>query len=80
MDPTTRVTTCREASCGRQIVFLKTAAGKTIPIDAETFETGDEQFDGNRHVTHFRTCPAANSFRTRERSYLDAKGRAGVPE
>jgi hypothetical protein len=47
--------TCR--SCGREIVWLKTKAGKDMPTDAETVGPGDEVFDGRRHMSHFATCP-----------------------
>lgn len=54
--------TCR--SCGAEIVWLKTAAGKNMPVDAETFETGDELFDIKRHTSHFATCPNAAAHRS----------------
>lgn len=53
---------CR--SCGAQIVWMKTAAGKNMPVDAETVEHGDEQFDSKRHVSHFSTCPNAAQHRS----------------
>lgn len=52
---------CR--GCGGEIVFLKTAAGRVMPADAETVEPGDEQFDHARHVSHFATCSKADQFR-----------------
>jgi len=52
---------CR--SCGKEIVFLRTDQGKAIPVDKETVDAIDEYFDRDRHVTHFRTCPAAGKFR-----------------
>jgi len=52
---------CR--SCNKEIVFLKTDKGKLIPVDKETVDSIDEYFDGERHITHFRTCPEANKFR-----------------
>jgi len=43
---------------------MKTKTGKNIPVDAETVEKGDdEQFDAERHTSHFATCPYANEHR-----------------
>lgn len=53
--------TCR--GCGEQIVWFKTDAGKNMPVNVESVEKGDEQLDLKRHVSHFSTCPAANTFR-----------------
>lgn len=50
--------------CGEQIVFLKTAKGKIMPVDAETWHEGEELFDSDAgHVSHFETCPDAKAFR-----------------
>lgn len=49
--------------CGAQIVWFKTTAGKSMPVDAETVELGDEQLDLTRHVSHFATCKKAADFR-----------------
>ena len=57
--------TCR--SCGAEIVWLKTAAGKNMPIDAETWEPGDDEFDHKRHTSHFATCPDSNQHRRSRR-------------
>lgn len=56
---------CR--SCGQYIVFLPTASGKSMPVDAESVTEGDEQFDPKTHVSHFSTCPDADKFRKRGR-------------
>lgn len=53
--------TCR--SCGREIVWLKTAAGKNMPVNAETVEPGDDVFQPGRHVSHFSDCPNAGEHR-----------------
>ena len=53
--------TCR--SCGAEIVWLKTVNGKNMPVDAETFEPGDELFEPKRHTSHFSTCPEADKHR-----------------
>lgn len=52
---------CR--SCGRQVVWIKTATEKKMPIDAETWEPGDETFDRTRHTSHFASCPQAKAWR-----------------
>lgn len=57
---------CR--SCGEYIAFLKTASGKSMPVDAESVTEGDEEFDKDVHVSHFATCPDANKFRKREKA------------
>ncbi|MCC6352788.1 MAG: hypothetical protein IT577_02815 [Verrucomicrobiae bacterium] len=53
--------TCR--SCGREIVWLKTAAGKNMPVNSETVEPGDDVFQPGRHVSHFSDCPNAGEHR-----------------
>ena len=50
-------------SCGKEIVFLRTDRGNSIPVDKETVDAVDEYFDKDRHVTHFSTCPDAKKFR-----------------
>jgi hypothetical protein len=55
---------CR--SCGAEIVWLKTINGKNMPVDAETFEDGDELFEPKRHTSHFATCPDAEKFRRKK--------------
>ncbi len=52
---------CR--SFGLQMVWLKTDAGRSMPVDAVTVEPGDETFDKSRHISHFATCPEADRFR-----------------
>lgn len=56
-----RVVRC--ASCNARIVFLETAAGKRMPIDADTVEAQDTVYEHGRHVSHFSTCPNANQHR-----------------
>ena len=93
-----RPTTCR--GCGKQILFIKTAAGKSIPVDPERIafvpETDYEKFvtddgevkrggalsrknQGFRPVeygyrSHFATCPAADSFRKKNKSERKKEG------
>lgn len=52
---------CR--SCGEYIVFLRTAKGSRMPVDVDTVDEGDEEFDPKRHVSHFSTCPNADQHR-----------------
>jgi len=52
---------CR--SCGAQIIWFKTDAGKNMPVDAETVEVGDLELDLTRHVSHFSSCPEAAKWR-----------------
>lgn len=50
-------------ACGHQIVFLLTRKGSKMPVNAESTEPGDEQWDRSRHVSHFDTCPHADKFK-----------------
>lgn len=53
---------CR--SCGKLIRWVRTPAGKAMPIDATT--TTVWTLDGkplNGHLSHFATCPNAASHR-----------------
>lgn len=54
-------------SCGEQIVWFKTPAGKNMPVDAYTVEAGDKQLDLKRHVSHFSTCKYAKEHRSNGR-------------
>lgn len=56
---------CR--SCGAPIVWLPTRTGKTMPVDMATVRPGDALFDHTRHVSHFATCPQADTWRHSER-------------
>lgn len=57
----TDIVSCR--SCGEDIVFLRTAAGRPMPVNADTVEPGDTDYEHGRHVSHFATCPAADQHR-----------------
>jgi hypothetical protein len=53
--------------CGANIVWIKTASGKSTPIDAKP-ERRYISIDYNwvlmdTHISHFATCPKADSFR-----------------
>lgn len=54
-------TSCK--SCGAPIFWLKTAAGRSMPVDSPSVQAGDTTFDGARHVSHFSTCPNADRHR-----------------
>ena len=56
-----RITRCN--SCRARIIFLETAAGKKMPVDADTVEPGDQVFDLERHESHFASCPNATQHR-----------------
>lgn len=57
-----RITRCK--SCRARIIWLKTAAGKNMPVDADTVEPDHDEFDAAKgHVSHFSTCPDANKHR-----------------
>lgn len=60
---TTKVAKCR--SCGEYIVWVKTQAGNNMPVDADSFTEGDELvYDAEAgHISHFATCPNADSHR-----------------
>lgn len=52
---------CR--ACGKKIVFLQTARGKTMPIDASSYREGNTVFSPSIHVSHFSTCTKVEQFR-----------------
>lgn len=58
-----RIVRCK--TCRARIIFLRTGAGKKIPVDADTVEPEDKTFDHERHVSHFATCSEADHFRRR---------------
>jgi hypothetical protein len=60
-----RITRCR--ACNQRIIFLETSSGKKMPVDADTVEPDDDEFDGSRHTTHFSTCTKPDYFRKRDR-------------
>lgn len=55
--------THRCKACQQPVIFLKTKAGKNMPVDAASVPPGDSEFDHTRHKSHFATCPAAARFR-----------------
>jgi len=58
---TPRYGVCR--ACSAPIVWLITAAGKLMPVNQDSFAPGDVYYEPGKHVSHFTTCPQANSFR-----------------
>lgn len=45
------------SSCKAPIIFLDTAAGRQMPVNAETVEAHDTLYEHGRHVNHWGTCP-----------------------
>lgn len=56
-----RTVLCR--SCSKPIIFMKTRLGKRMPTNAESVAPADLVFDASKHVSHYATCPHANSHR-----------------
>ncbi len=57
-------------TCNAEIVWMKTSAGKNIPVDADSVERDDtgrypSEFDPDTMTTHFETCPQAGQHRRR---------------
>lgn len=60
-------------SCGAEILWVTTAAGKSTPVDEKTtrvamlIEEGEGNFKigevAKGHVSHWVTCPTANEHR-----------------
>lgn len=76
LDSTTRTIAGRPiracSSCSAPIVWFKTAAGQSHPVDAGTVSAGDLQLDlktksrpEGKHMSHFATCPNARQHRRR---------------
>lgn len=61
---------CR--SCGAPIIWMRTTAGKRIPVDPDDVDEGDLDYNDHgeaifrpkEHVSHFATCPDASRWRT----------------
>jgi hypothetical protein len=56
-----KISKCR--SCQAHIVWMKTEAGKNMPVDADSVDEGDDLFDPKKHVSHFSICPNADLHR-----------------
>lgn len=58
---------CKEPGCGQHIVFLPTATGASMPVDAESLDPGDDEhteYDSTRHVNHWGTCTKPGRFKS----------------
>ena len=57
-------------SCGAKIIFMKTTAGKYIPIDFSSAHnnkiTAADIFDSKKYTSHFATCPNASKHRSKK--------------
>jgi hypothetical protein len=56
-----RIVRCK--SCAAKIIWFKTEAGRNMPVDADTVEPEDDEYDPPRHVSHFATCKDADKHR-----------------
>lgn len=66
-------------SCGAAMRWVKTEAGKNMPLDPEPIRGGNVEMrngvahvvqpddETRRYVSHFSTCPNANGHRTKPR-------------
>ena len=62
-----QISMCR--SCGEPIVFVRTASGRWMPVNAASVTPGDTAYDPQRgHENHWQHCAQADYWRT------DAKG------
>jgi len=50
-------------SCGKAVVWLRTLRGKSMPVNADTVEPGEKEFNYKKHISHFADCPQANKWR-----------------
>lgn len=58
-----RIVRCR--SCQARIIFLDTSAGRKMPVDADTVDDEDEEYEHGKHVSHFSTCTNPGAHRRR---------------
>lgn len=56
-----RIVRCK--TCRARIIFLPTDTGKNMPIDADSVDPDDDQYQRGKHVSHFQTCQHANQHR-----------------
>ena len=60
--------------CGEEVMWMKTRAGKNIPVNIPEFEfeTARDavmtavEFDPHYMIAHFATCPKASKFRKKK--------------
>jgi hypothetical protein len=53
---------CREPTCRAEIIFLRTANGALMPVDAVTVQADDATYNAAVHTSHYKTCRAPNRF------------------
>ena len=60
------MTKCK--SCGAEIEWIKTKAGKSMPVNAKamTVITEDGEVITNVRLSHFSSCPDANGWRKKK--------------
>jgi hypothetical protein len=61
-----RITRCRSDDCRARIIWLKTRDGKNMPVDADSVEPEDDEFDPDKHESHFASCKDASKFRKKK--------------
>lgn len=57
------IVTCRGKDCDADIVWLLTAKGKNMPVNADTIRADDDRFEYGRHIVHWADCPNVADFR-----------------
>lgn len=68
---TNRIVPCK--GCGAPIIWLRTASGKSMPVDADTVRESDQIFDRRWNFAHFATCPNADHFRKRDKAKAEER-------
>ena len=61
--PTSTLPIPKCGSCGAPIVWVRTASGKAMPVDASSATVGDLMYIHGKHVSHFSSCPNASKHR-----------------
>ena len=56
-----RIVRCR--SCRGMIIWFDTAAGKRMPVDADSVEPQDQELLIGKHISHFDSCPESKKWR-----------------
>lgn len=49
-------------ACGASITFVSNGKGGHVPVNTETVDRDDKEFDRQKHVSHFTTCTEPNQF------------------
>lgn len=63
VDPASDAGGPRCESCQAPIIWLKTVSGKNMPVDRAPGVNSTMVFDGDKHTSHFATCPNAAKHR-----------------